>query len=83
MKMNDLHRVNIGSGFSSCCGSKYAGENPDEQTFKKGYRGIKLAIGKHFEEGDYNDGTQRIQHIKTKNGYLTTSIRHKWSKASV
>lgn len=82
--------LRVRDNFSSCCGSNYLGSGgvgrkwknqygegtipaKDIDPVKGNYYGIALADGFQGKEGAHAKGT--VNHIKTKNGKITISIR--------
>lgn len=61
--------------FGHCCGAKYV-KNPTPVNLKKGYRGIRIAVGEVVPA--YKGPKQSIDVINTRNGPLTVGIRHAW-----
>ena len=75
--LSDWYGYNTYNGqFCGCCGSSYAQNLNGRANPAINAKGIKLmlgAIGKEQKGPKIN-----IDHVKTKNGYVTVSIRHVW-----
>lgn len=57
-----------------CCGAQYLPKNTNPE--KVGKQGIQVFLGTNIPEKD--DPAFSVRHIKTKNGDLTVSYRHRW-----
>lgn len=71
-----VNPINRGGWFANCCGATYISRPKPNAKVTGTHKGIKVwagAVGK-----PYKGKKQTVDHVVTRNGTITVSVRHDW-----